>query len=385
MYAISNILYVCFVNWGCRIGTNATPFSKIMTPFLRKKCYICATETKSLKIKRLKNMKTKLYMIALAAMTMILGSCSDSNSEFSQDFLADTPIKLNVSVDEPTTRAGYSNDLKPDAFWLWVYHDDNHNDKYNYDILAEKVGDTWKTYDLNAYFANQTKNEVTMLWANMTDPVTVNAMVNNNQIEIESVDFPTNQSDVEQLKKADILYMPITQVTPNKAGINVEFQHITSKINLTIELGSEYEFTDKIDQKITDVKIGGTIAQLSFDYDDKGNYIIKPFSHGKVKSITPLCTGTTPFSNNAGTITKATATYEAILIPQTIASGEFTISFKVDGKLYEWAYNKELTLDPTTAYTLKLIAGDDKVQPVSFSVAPWGVGNGKDGEEKETD
>ena len=44
-------------------------------------------------------MRTKLYMIALAAMTMMLGSCSDSNSEFSQDYLADTPIKLNVSVD----------------------------------------------------------------------------------------------------------------------------------------------------------------------------------------------------------------------------------------------------------------------------------------------
>ena len=329
------------------------------------------------------NMRTKLYMIALAAISMMLGSCSDSNSEFSQDYLADTPIKLNVSVDEPTTRAGYSNDLKPDAFWLWVYHDDNHNNKYNYDILAEKVGDTWKTYDLYAYFTYQTKNEVTMLWANMTDPVTVNAMVNNNQIE--SVDFPTDQSDVEQLKKADILYMPITQVTPNKAGINVEFQHITSKINLTIELGSEYEFTDKIDQKITDVKIGGTIAQISYGDDGKGNVIIGAEPEGKVKSITPLCTGTTPFSNNAGVITKATATYEAILIPQTIESGKFTVSFKVDGKLYEWAYNKKLTLASTTAYTLKLIAGDDKVQPVSFSVAAWKAGNGENGEEKETD
>lgn len=325
----------------------------------------------------------KHQILALAVAALSFTACTNEDN-ISQDYLADTPIKLNVSVDEPTTRAGYSNDLKPDAFWLWVYHDDNHNDKYNYDILAEKVGDTWKTYDLNAYFTYQTKNEVTMLWANMTDPVTVNAMVNNNQID-ESVDFPTDQSDVEQLKKADILYMPITQVTPNKAGINVEFQHITSKINLTIELGSEYEFTDKIDQKITDVKIGGTIAPLSFDYDDKGNYIIKPFSHGKVKSITPLCTGTTPSSNNAGTITKATATYEAILIPQTIASGKFTVSFKVDGKLYEWAYNQDLTLAPTTAYTLKLTAGDDKVQPVSFSVAPWGVGNGENGEKKETD
>ena len=329
-------------------------------------------------------MKQTILTIAVTALCIV--ACT-SEDPISQDPLADTPIKLNVSVTNPTTRAGYSKDLLPDTFLLWVYHDDNHNDKYNYDIFAEKAGDTWKTYDLNAYMPNnkKIKNEVTMLWANMTDPVNVNAYVNNNQIE--SGDFPTDQSDVEQLKKADILYMPITPFIPNKAGINVEFQHITSKINLTIELGSEYEFTDKIDQKITDVKIGGTIAQLSFDYDDKGNYIIKPFSHGKVKSITPLYTGTTPYSKTNGVITKASATYEAILIPQTIESGKFTVSFKVDGKLYEWAYNNEagLTLDPTTAYTLKLIAGDDKVQPVSFSVAKWNEGNGPEGEKKETD
>ena len=108
---------------------------------------------------------------------------------------------------------------------------------------------------------------------------------------------------------------------------------------------------------------------------------------GDPTPISPFRTGTTPYSKTNGVITKATATYEAILIPQTIASGKFTVSFKVDGKLYEWAYNNEagLTLAPNTGYTLKLIAGDDKVQPVSFSVAPWGEGNGKDGEKKETD
>ena len=229
----------------------------------------------------------KHQLISLAVAALCFTACTNED-HISQDPLADTPIKLNVSVTNPTTRAGYSNELKPDAFWLMVYHDDQSNDKYNYDIFAEKVGDTWKTYDLMEYVNNNSKTEVTMLWANMTDPVTVNAYVNNNQIE--SVDLPTDQSDVEQLKKADILYMPITPFTPNKAGINVEFQHITSKINLTIELGSEYQFTDKIDQKITDVKIGGTIAQISYGDDGKGNVIIGAEPEGKVKSITPLCT-----------------------------------------------------------------------------------------------
>lgn len=323
----------------------------------------------------------KQTILTIVATTLCIAACTNED-HISQDPLADTPIKLNVSVTNPTTRAGYSNDLLPDTFQLKVCHDRlNDNDKYNYDIFAEKVGDAWKTYDLMEYVNNNSKTEVTMLWANMSDNVTVSAYVNN----ILADDFPTDQSDAEQLKKADILYMPITPFTPNTAGINVEFQHITSKINLTIELGSEYQFTDKIDQKITDVKIGGTIAQISYSDDGKGNVIIKADQTGEVKSITPLCTGTTPFSNNAGTITRASASYEAILIPQTIASGKFYVSFKVDGKAYDWCYNEALELKATNDYVLKLTAGSDKVYSAAFSTKPWNVGNGENGENKQTD
>ena len=326
-------------------------------------------------------MKTKFYMIALAAMTMILDSCSDSNSEFSQDYLADTPIKLNVSVDEPTTRAGYSDADKPTGFALFVKHG-GQTDKYNYEVWAEGEDKNWKTYDLAKYSNDRTKEDVTMLWANMNDNVTVYA--------ISDVDYlakidkhPTDQTTPDALKKADFLAMPQTEVKPTQSGINVEFKHAMSKINLTIELGSEYEFTADVDKKITDVKIDGSMVEagyyIDFSTEKSPLYFYNYF--GDPTPISPYRTGTKPYSKTDG---KAKATYEAILIPQTIASGNFTVSFKVDGKLYEWTYNKELTLASTTAYTLKLTAGDDKVQPVSFSVAAWGKGNG-DGEKKETD
>lgn len=323
-------------------------------------------------------MRTKLYMIALAAISMMLGSCSDSNSEFSQDFLADTPIKLNVSVDEPTTRAGYSNAELPKGFLLLVYHTlegQEVDDKYSYEVWAKKVGDSWKTYKPDEALKGGTDEEVTMLWANMKDKVDVMAFTNFGTITI-----PTDQTSDDQLKEADVLYMPFTKYTPTNKGITVNLQHAMSKINLTIELGSEFEFTEDINKKITDVKIDG--SSVSGDLASGGIYDVS----GDPTPITPLYTGETAFSKEAGKITKASATYEAILVPQDIASGEFTVSFKVEGKLYEWAYNNEagLTLAPNTAYTLKLIAGDDKVQPVSFSVAEWKAGNG-DGEKKETD
>lgn len=324
----------------------------------------------------------KHQILALAVAALSFTACSNEDN-ISQDFLADTPIKLNVSVDEPTTRAGYSDAVLPEGFWLDVIHylDSDHNlpdGTYTYQVWAKKVGDIWKTYKLDENYG-VTDEEVTMLWANMNDQVEVMAYT-----KIQNFTIPTDQTSDEQLKQADVLYMPPTWYTPTptERSINVNLQHAMSKINLTIELGSEFEFTEDINKKITDVKIDGSLVSDWFTLDGKHQ------TEGNPRTITPFYTGATPFSKDAdGVITKASATYEAILIPQTIESGKFTVSFKVEGKLYEWAYNNEagLTLAPATAYTLKLIAGDDKVQPASFSVAAWNPGNGENGENKETD
>lgn len=323
----------------------------------------------------------KHQILALAVAALCFTACTNEDN-ISQDFLADTPIKLNVSVDEPTTRAGYSETVLPEGFWLDVIHylDSDHNvpdGTYTYQVWAKKVGDIWKTYKLDENYG-VTDEEVTMLWANMNDQVEVMAYT-----KIQNFTIPTDQTSDEQLKQADVLYMPPTWYTPTptERSINVNLQHAMSKINLTIELGSEFEFTEDINKKITDVKIDGSLVSDWFTLDGKHQ------TEGNPRTITPLYTGETAFSKEAGKITKASATYEAILIPQTIESGKFTVSFKVDGKLYEWAYNDEagLTLAPNIAYTLKLIAGDDKVQPVSFSVAKWNPGNGENGENKETD
>ena len=330
----------------------------------------------------------KHQLITWTAATLCLTACTNEDS-ISHDFLADTPIKLNVSVDEPTTRAGYSNTDKPTGFVLGVIHDNrNPTDKYNYTVWAEGGDKNWKTYDLTPYMNNGTKEDVTMLWANMNDEVTVLALSDLENLGNAITKHPTDQTTPDALKKADFLVMPQTQVAPAKDGITVAFMHTMSKINLTIELGDEYEFTADVDQKITDVKIDGSQVKAEYSITSSTpnpQISFKNYS-GDPTPISPYFIGTTPYSKDGnGKITKASATYEAILIPQTIASGKFTVSFRVDGKLYEWTYNNELTLAPTTAYTLKLIAGDDKVQPVSFSASPWGEGNGTDGEKKETD
>ena len=326
----------------------------------------------------------KHQILALAVAALSFTACSNEDN-ISQDYLADTPIKLNVSVDEPTTRAGYSNDVLPEEFWLFVIQDldnwDNIDSKYNYRVNVKKEGNSWKTYK---DISGNVGDEITMLWANMNNTAYICA--GSKEKDNEYISTTEDQSTEDKLKGADLLGMPTTTVKPSTDGISVNFKHAMSKINLTIELGSEYEFSkEEVEKKITDVKIDGSVEKAKYWYSGSGGFTFSGHVNQNSKTITPFYTGETPFSKDAnGVITKASATYEAILIPQTITSGNFTVSFKVDGKLYEWTYNKDLTLDPSTAYTLKLIAGDDKVQPASFSVAEWGKGNG-DGENKETD
>ena len=133
----------------------------------------------------------KHQILALAVAALCFTACTNEDN-ISQDFLADTPIKLNVSVDEPTTRAGYSNAELPKGFWLIVYHylDPDHevtDEKYHYQVWAEKVEDSWKTYKI--YKTDDggwgvTDEEVTMLWANMKDNVDVMAFTKDGKITI---------------------------------------------------------------------------------------------------------------------------------------------------------------------------------------------------------
>lgn len=64
----------------------------------------------------------KHQILALAVAALSFTACTNEDN-ISQDFLADTPIKLNVSVDEPTTRAGYSDTELPEGFLLAVHHE----------------------------------------------------------------------------------------------------------------------------------------------------------------------------------------------------------------------------------------------------------------------
>ena len=155
----------------------------------------------------------KHRLITWTAATLCLTACTNEDS-ISHDFLADTPIKLNVSVNEPTTRAGYSNDDKPTGFVLEVKN--NKADKYNYLVWVEGEDNNWKTYKFGKYLFQNIKEEVTMLWANMNDNVKISAMSDINYHYAGRVsNHPTDQTTPATLKKADFFGSALYTGSPN--------------------------------------------------------------------------------------------------------------------------------------------------------------------------
>ncbi|MCI6491442.1 MAG: fimbrillin family protein, partial [Prevotella sp.] len=69
--------------------------------------------------------------------------------------------------------------------------------------------------------------------------------------------------------------------------------------------------------------------------------------------------------------TERTATYEAILIPQTIDASTFGVKVKIGNKSYTWKSANAVTLEGGMKYTLNLTLGKDELTLNTISVSNW--------------
>ena len=129
---------------------------------------------------------------------------------------------------------------------------------------------------------------------------------------------------------------------------------------------------------VTDVKVDGTFIR------SKVNFAADPISvqidGTQATAITPETTEFTPAENT--TNHHAVFNYSAIVIPQTVAAGNFSISFKVNGTEYIWTATEAATFKSGKKHDLHLLVGKDVVQGGVISAMPWGE---ETITEKETD
>ena len=310
-----------------------------------------------------------LTMAALA--TVVFASCSNDDELAQSNYPADNVVRIMTSVDGMNTRASYgSSTAKLSSFGFCI--NNASNAKYTYDnIKVTQEGSNWNP-------ATQ------MLWQNSTTAVDILAYApyqdgNNGIFGKTNYAFSVqeDQSKADDYSSDLIVYKqtgftPGLELNTNKA-VEVSFTHLLSQLNLTIELRDQFNQDEKNPVTagfVTDVKVNGTIISSKVDFA-AASIGVQVDGTQEATAITPE---TTEFKAAGKTTDHATFNYSAIVIPQTVTTGNFSISFKVNGTDYIWTSTSDVNFVSGMKHELHLLVGKDVVQGGTISATPWGDG-----------
>lgn len=322
-----------------------------------------------------------LTMAALA--TAVFASCSNDEDLAQSNYPMDNVVRIMTSVDGMNTRASYGNSTdKLKSFGFCIKN--ANSEKYTYDnIKVSQEGSNWIP-------ATQ------MLWQNSTTAVDILAYAPYQETTEDAsgkvkvfgksdyvFSVKADQSDAEDYS-SDLIVFKQTGFTPGSElntskAVEVAFTHLLSQLNLTIELRDQFNTNNNTVTKgfVTDVKVNGTIISSKVDFS--ASPISVQVDGTQAAAITPETTGFTPAENATA---HAVFNYSAIVIPQTVAAGNFSISFKVNNTEYIWTATDAVTFESGKKHELHLLAGKDVVQGGAISAKPWGK---ETITEKETD
>ena len=297
-------------------------------------------------------MKRIIYFAALAA---LLAGCSKNTQ--SETPLRDTPISVNVLMPEIQTRAGYDESNLPTKFYLSI---DQKGTKYDYNVVMKYEYGKWVAYESDA----ENASKVIMLWEGSHESASVTAAT----FPLDgsapyTLSVSDDQSTDENLTASDHLWYLEGNIFPetHNGGIEIQFYHIMSKVKIEITLGNEY--ADDTDP-VTSVAVLNTNTQAL--YEPKIGALF-----GNQSDPVSILSCKTDYNSDT-----RTASFEVILVPQTVATGSFGLSILVGDHTYEWFSADAVTIESNIEYTLSLTAGKDKASVNSFTTSSWGSGNG---------
>ena len=297
----------------------------------------------------------KIQILAMAALAAIFAGCSNNDDEVMKpkESLKDTPINVNVLLTDIQTRAGYDNTNQPTLFYLSI---DQAGDNYDYtNVVMKYDGSKWVAYES----ADESAVQKQLLWEGSEGDVTVTAATFSLETSPSySLSASADQSSDAKLKSSDHLCYYSNKVEPSASGISISFDHIMSKLEIALTLRDEFEgLTDPI----TSVMLSGTSLTATYAPANADKWSDYSTADEVIKTC-PLVA----YDTDA-----RTATYEVILLPQTVAANTFCVTVFIGDKSYEWNSANAVTLASSNKYTLALTVGKDKVSGNSFTAAPW--------------
>ena len=319
-----------------------------------------------------------IFFAAAAAMALTACSSDDEQQSFVSQFPEDGVMRFTTNLVDPTavtTRASITgSDVNQNGQQFQVKIVNPTSATYSYFNTVQFDGTEWTPVNR-------------MLWQNDQQSITVTAAYKQGKA-FSDYDFivganltvAADQSTEAKLKQQDLLTMPtktianpsIEETLMQNGKLVINFYHALSKLDVTLELKDEFYPANIQATDITDVKISGTNAGYSFQAMETANE-----NYGTVTATASTAADILPsqYEFTAGTAESkhSMAKYEAIVVPQTIAAGQLTVSFKIGTRSFSWTNTTAYTLEQGKQYTLPLTVGNDGVTAGSraFTVTSW--------------
>ena len=327
------------------------------------------------------NIKNILFAAA-AAMALTACHSDDEQQSFVSQFPEDGVMRFTTNLNDAATVQTRSTITTSDLATFKVKIVNPASDTYSYFEAVNLVSGEWTP-------ANR------MLWQNETAPISMTAAYLGSH-DLTDTEFTSganlavasDQTTQAKLNAQDLLTMPTksidkpsTETTLLSGGkLVINLYHGLSKLDVTLELANEFYNVDpKLNKAsdITDFTISGTNTGYTFQPMQTANT-----NYGTVSVTASTAADIQPFQSEFTAATDAnkhsTATYESVVVPQEIAAGTLTVSFKIGTRSFSWTNTQAYTLEQGKLYTLPLTVGSDIVTlgANALTVKSWGSETG---------
>ena len=328
-------------------------------------------------------MRFKNIFFAAAAAMALTACSSDDEQSFVSQFPEDGVMRFTTNLVDPTiatTRASITgSDVNQNGQQFQVKIDNPTSATYSYFNTVQFDGTEWTPVNR-------------MLWQNDQQRIDVTAAYKQDKtfsdyefINGANLTVAADQSTEAKLKQQDLLTMPtktianpsIEQTLMQNGKLVINFYHALTKLDVTLELKDEFYPANIQASDITEFTIKGTNVGYQFKAMETANE-----NYGTVTVTASTAADILPNQYNftAGTAESrhSMAKYESIIVPQTIAAGQLTVSFKIGTRSFSWTNTQAYTLEQGKQYTLPLTVGNDGVTAGSraFTASNWENGTG---------
>lgn len=328
-----------------------------------------------------------IFFAAAAAMTLTACSSDDEQQSFVSQFPEDGVMRFTTNLVDPTTVTTRASITGSDV---------NQNGQQFQVKIVNPTSATYSYFNTVQYDGTEWTPINRMLWQNDEQSITVTAAYKQG-MTFSDYDFivganltvAADQSTEALLKQQDLLTMPTKtianpsqeQTLLDNGKLVINFYHALTKLDVTLDLADEFYKVDPKLNNASDIKeftISGTNLGYSFLPMETANEnygTVTPAATAVAGDILPM----------QGTFTAATAaskhsfaTYESIVVPQTIAIGALTVSFKIGTRSFSWTNTEAYTLEQGKKYTLPLTVGNNAVTAGvrAFTASNWENGIG---------